>query len=190
MAEPDVFVGWCMGAQVEAEFLMSMLHTVQHPRVMGYKAFRSGPIVDLTRNMIVKRFSETDAQWLLMVDSDMSWTREQLNRILAHGDGGHPVTSGWYLRQVGGRTVPVCMDQGAFIQAGQGMVAASSTGCGFLLIRRDVLGELKHPWFKVEWDGERCDGEDVTFCAKAWEAGFPVMVDTDMHIGHVKPVVL
>lgn len=191
MTDPDVMLGWCMGAHVDADFLISAINATHHPRVHSYKAFRSGPIVDLTRNMIVKRFAETDLKWLLMVDADQAFTDDHIDRILHHGDAGHPVTSGWYLRQLGDTAVPVCLgEQGTPIQEGQGMVAASSTGCGFLLIRRDVVDAIRYPWFKVEWDGERCDGEDVTFCKRAWEKGFPVMVDTNLHIGHIKPVVL
>lgn len=86
-------------------------------------------------------------------------------------------------------------------------VAATGTGC--LLIHRSVLealrthtppgaaqpyGETTWPWFRwSEWHTEAgwdVMGEDLTFCFRAGEAGFPTHVDTRIEVGHVKPVVI
>jgi GT2 family glycosyltransferase len=49
------------------------------------------------------------------------------------------------------------------------------------------------PWFAetiigTDWGDSR--SEDLTFCLRAAQAGFPVHVDTSVKIGHVKPVVI
>lgn len=49
------------------------------------------------------------------------------------------------------------------------------------------------PWYQEDitgtnWGDSR--SEDLTFCLRAYECGFPVHVDTSVEIGHVKPVVI
>lgn len=183
-----IFIGFCHRPEWSDEFGYSMLATVAHPRVAAYKGFRSGPIIDYTRNLIVRRFLDTDIEWLLMVDADMSWTQDQLDRICELAGDDRRIVSGWYQRQVGDQTVPICTRGGRHVSDGQGVVKVDTTGCGFLLIHRDVFAKVQHPWFKVEWDDEGCRGEDVTFCDKARTVGFDVFVDTDTHIGHLKTV--
>ena len=84
-----------------------------------------------------------------------------------------------------------------------------ATGTGCLLVHRRVVdavfhhrpdpegqawGETSWPWFKFsDWTVENLPdvmGEDLTFCARANAAGFPVHVDTRIEVGHVKPVVI
>lgn len=49
------------------------------------------------------------------------------------------------------------------------------------------------PWFQEQITGLNWGdsiSEDLTFCLRAAQAGFPVHVDTSIEIGHVKPVVI
>jgi GT2 family glycosyltransferase len=49
------------------------------------------------------------------------------------------------------------------------------------------------PWFREEITGPNWGdirSEDLTFCIRAGQMGFPVFVDTSIEIGHVKPVVI
>ncbi len=76
----------------------------------------------------------------------------------------------------------------------------AATGSGCLLIHRDVLEALHEhhgdhvSYFyedrRVPADGgeRRWMGEDLTFCLQARELGFPVIVDTSIHVGHHKGV--
>ena len=68
-----------------------------------------------------------------------------------------------------------------------------ATGCGFLLIKRDVLldtAEHKtvHPgkWFDRFWNL----AEDYSFCWKARSAGYKIHVYTGIQVGHVSKVVV
>jgi predicted ATP-grasp superfamily ATP-dependent carboligase len=45
-------------------------------------------------------------------------------------------------------------------------------------------------WFVYATLAGEAVGEDITFCLRAAEAGFPTHVDTSIKCGHEKPVVI
>ena len=45
----------------------------------------SGPILDVGRNRLAAAFLDTSAEWLLMVDTDMTFPPDALERLLANG---------------------------------------------------------------------------------------------------------
>jgi GT2 family glycosyltransferase len=63
----------------------------------------------------------------------------------------------------------------------QPVVAAGAAG---MLIRSEVFYEIEPPWF-LHTDEQ---SEDLFFCAKAAEAGFPLFVDLDATLGHINPM--
>ena len=44
--------------------------------------------------------------------------------------------------------------------------------------------------FAFTWAEEERVGEDLTFCVRVKNAGFPIFVDCRIQVGHVKPVIL
>jgi hypothetical protein len=73
-----------------------------------------------------------------------------------------------------------------------GLNEVDATGAHCLLVHRSVFEAIKsdHPyrWFREdEWTpGGPVVGEDLWFCLKAREAGFPIFVDTRLESGHIK----
>ncbi len=73
-----------------------------------------------------------------------------------------------------------------------GLNEVDATGCHCLLVHRSVFEAIKseHPyrWFREdEWGpGGPIVGEDIWFCLKAREVGYPIYVDTRIEVGHVK----
>lgn len=63
-----------------------------------------------------------------------------------------------------------------------GMSKWVATGCGCLLIRRQVFEKIEAPWFETNGYGET---DDVYFCRKARAAGFDVWLDSDNRSGHM-----
>ena len=70
---------------------------------------------------------------------------------------------------------------------------------GFFACRREVLEKLKYPYFNyplIEIEGK--DGklirdmcsEDVAFCKNITDAGYDIMVNTRMRVGHEKTLVI
>lgn len=75
-----------------------------------------------------------------------------------------------------------------------GLLQVDGTGAAFLMIHRSVLLAMRergyskaYPWFmESELPGGHPAGEDITFCVRARQLGFPITVDLDLRIGHKK----
>lgn len=66
-----------------------------------------------------------------------------------------------------------------------GLYVAGSAG---MLIRRRVLEALQDPWFEVGMAGIDLMNEDVHFCQKAQDAGFPIYAHLDVPMDHWTPM--
>ena len=74
-------------------------------------------------------------------------------------------------------------------QCGNGaLVDVAYTGMGFMLVKKGVFESLDYPWFKPieKRIGDMVDFtmEDVSFCLRARERGWNVLVDTGVRVGH------
>ena len=78
-------------------------------------------------------------------------------------------------------------------------IPVSYTGLGFFACRKEVLNSLEYPYFNRELqkirgkDGidvvDMCS-EDVAFCKNIQDAGYNIMLHTQLRVGHEKSVVL
>ena len=167
---------------------------------------RSGPNVARARNRVVERFLERGEDWLLFIDADMSFEPNTLDALMLVADAEFaPIVGALCFGTSEGRMVATIFDtielagEDVIVRVEQypqdRIVKVAATGCAFLLIHRSVLVAMRFagfstafPWFQeTERDGYPC-GEDVTFCLRAGELGFPVLVDTRVKTGHHKSV--
>jgi hypothetical protein len=73
------------------------------------------------------------------------------------------------------------------------------TGMGFFAVTRDVLRKMSYPYFNAEVqeiitdDGkilrDLCS-EDVAFCKNIQKLGVPIVINTDIRVGHNKLIVI
>jgi|TARA_B110000259_G_C14003277_1_gene397057 choline kinase len=67
-------------------------------------------------------------------------------------------------------------------------------GMGFMLIKKNVIEQLKYPWFYHEvYKNENIVemfGEDVSFCRNLKKAGFDIYVDLDVRVGRYKSFII
>lgn len=177
-------------------------------RVIGV---RSGPMVDKARNDLVKGFlaHPNEPEWLLMVDCDMVWQPEEWKKLFnSASKTDRPIVGGLcfaenqgvirptilkMLRETNGDGAPHLKMKTIFNYPRDELFQVDGTGCAFLLIHRRVLvamferyGDSPAPWFAFTYSGDIPFGEDVTFCLRANQLGFPVYVNTGVHIGHRK----
>ena len=145
----------------------------------------------------------------LTIDSDIIFTPEQVIELI-EDTKKYPVVSGLYRMQdrVHFATVQE-WDVEYFKRYGSfefmrdlptdKYVPVAYNGMGFFACRRGVIEKLKYPYFSyplVEIEAE--DGkilrdtcsEDVSFCKNLTDAGFEIMVNTDLHVGHEKTLVV
>ncbi len=216
-----------------------LLDAHQHGHVSGRLDLTSGANIVTARNKIARRFLDEypNAEWLWLVDADMTFAPDALDRLLAAADKNtHPIMGGLCFALMKGEAQEIVPTlYGMTNQAGSlarwsgfprdQVVQVAGTGAACLLIHRRVLetirdlrwddgfegkfqaqfgapsgravGELLFPppwpWFQEQVTGTDWGdsiSEDLTFCLRAAQAGFPVHVDTRVKIGHVKPVVI
>jgi hypothetical protein len=231
------------GDGVSPRFMNSMIDLLlldahQYGHIVGRLDLTSGANIVTARNKICRQFLEQypRAEWLWLIDADMTFAPDALDRLLASADRtSKPIMGGLCFALMKGEAqeiVPTLygLSQGDQLARWTGfpvdqVVQVVGTGAACLLIHRRVLEgifdlrwdetfEGKHveqygepsgipvgqrvfpkpwPWFAEtiigdDWGDSR--SEDLTFCLRAAQAGFPVHVDTRVKIGHVKPVVI
>ena len=207
-----VTVGWVDGGTVRGEFTSSITQLVAyetlHQRLGAVIRQHSGPLLIEGRNLLVERFLGTDTDWLLMVDSDMTFQYDAVEQLLATADAeSAPV--------VGGLCYGISQELGQFptvYQRRDGMPVAvltlpdldvipvDATGAAFTLTHRTVFEEFRrdeyHPWFHrrfVPTNGQHPGGwlgEDISWHWWLRDKGVPIYVDTRVEVGHVKTTTL
>ena len=206
-------IGYCHGGTVRAEFAASLLAVAMEgeTHVDAVLAVGSGPNISTARNMIARKFLEKPSPpWLFLADTDMSFARDTVDRLIGAADPvERPVVGGLCHSQNpdGGKPYPTMYElterdgQLCFVRYKQWpentVVRVSATGAACLLIHRTVLERVaKHandraaPWFRESVIGDALMGEDLTFCLRCGAAGIPVHVHTGVTVGHVKTALI
>jgi GT2 family glycosyltransferase len=210
-------VGYVHGGTVRAEFAASMIELVMTcaTRIDTVLTLGSGPNISCARNKVVDDFlTRQKAPWLWMLDTDMVFAADALDRLIAAAHPAErPLLGALCYSQNDGASDPyptmyeITMDTPSGNPGFQRLsawpedtcVRVSATGAACLLMHRDALskvaassGDIAAPWFRESAIGVPLSlmGEDMTFCLRAGVAGIPVHVHTGVQAGHMKPVML
>lgn len=202
-------------SQVSAWFHHSMIDLFLYDgsmsqRISGKVFEHCGANLSAGRNRLVTAFLDKhDAEWLWMVDADMVFPPNTLDALLEHAHETEvPILGGLCFGVNEGRLFPTMY---AVVDNGDGSTACAryndyptdslfqvaATGAACLLIHRSVLVAMRDhgfnpafPWFQeTQWGDKPC-GEDITFCLRAGQLGYPVYVNTAVPIGHHKDQLL
>jgi GT2 family glycosyltransferase len=161
---------------------------------------------DVMRGKDQKPFDgKLDYDFIMWIDSDILFNQQQFMKLLSHDAD---IVSGVYLMEDGKSLATVKeWDEEYFKKNGhfnfltiqeisgkEELIEVAYTGMGFMLIKRGVFERLEYPWFRPleKKIGDMVDFtmEDVAFCLRAREAGFKILVDPAVRVGHEKKVVL
>lgn len=184
----------------------------------GYIDMRygSGGLI-AARNDTVKMFlSDMDAPWLWWVDTDMGFAADTVDRLAQAADPKErPIVGGLCFAMVetqpdgmGGFRVepkPTIYDWVSRVDGKQGftirtdyerdvLLEGSGTGSACILIHRSVLAKMQADFGDVWYDPLRNPttgdllAEDLSFCARAKMAGFPLHLHTGVRTTHHKEV--
>lgn len=162
-----------------------------------------------SRNDLVTHFLDnTGAEWLWWADTDMGWQHDAMHRLLevAHPTE-RPIVGGLCFSfknaphadaqngvfKVAIPTIYTWADNGAtpFLDYPVNtVVKCDATGSAFILIHRSVLERMRDEfgtWYDhvPTPDGGQL-GEDLSFCARAGNLGYPIYVDTSVRVTHYK----
>lgn len=153
----------------------------------GYTSY-SSPYVYFNRNIIFKT-AKAENEHLLMIDSDIIFTPEQVERIKEHLDDGLDAVTGIYnmgtppykpcvFRKVPGDYTPCNVEDG--------LNEIGACGGGFLGINKKVIQQMPEEPFNNVTEGNVMHGEDISFCHRLHEQGFKLWADSDVKVGHLR----
>jgi hypothetical protein len=168
------------------------------------------------RNLAVKLFlDETPHEWLFMVDTDMGFAADTVDRLVAAADPAErPVVGAlcFSLQEVdhdgmgGRRSIPApTVYQMARSETdawftirwefpADTVIPVAGTGAACILIHRTAVEKIRaehgDTWFdRVRYTGDgRLVGEDLAFCYRLRTVGLPVYVHTGIKTTHHKQV--
>jgi len=187
-----------------------------HQRILrgGYIAVRysTGGII-AARNDAARMFLEQrDSDWLFWVDTDMGFTHDTIERLVASADpverpimgalcfGSKEISAdgmnGYWTAPIPTIYDWVNREDGAtgFMPRHEyepdTVTRCSGTGSACILIHRSVFERLGPNPYEPLRNPSTGDilGEDLSFCARAAEHDIPVHVDTSVKTSHLKPV--
>lgn len=152
------------------------------------------------RNNIVKRALDADADYLMMVDNDVTVPRDALVNLMEHGVD---VVMGYYAHRNGANDATtrtnVCKrgelnytmqytggELAAYRNNGEYLVRVHGGGMGCILIRCSALARMQYPYYKwVDYGNGGMLSEDLYFCEQCRMAGIKVYADTRVSCGHM-----
>lgn len=173
------------------------------PFQTGY-AFRMVPINNFQpaasgRNVFCRNFKDADADWVAMIDNDMSIPANLADAVKdAPADAGIVVPTFYLWDQTKSKLV-LCwgMDNeqqrsGTLGQFAPGYHELSKCGTGVIFIRPSVLRKVPYPYFKYVYNDDQgmAGTEDIQFCFRARELGIKIYGNASVHVGHYHSVEL
>jgi len=208
------------GRTFSGGFMLNLLETVQTLKSKNYNVMITNEYssyvtysrmktlgLDVLRGADQKPFGgKIEYDVWVTVDSDIRFTPEQIIELI-EDTNKYPVVSGLYRMEdlkhyacVKKWDVEHYITHGSFEfmksdeEIKDKYISVAYNGMGFFACRKGVIEKLKYPYFSyplVEIDGlrETCS-EDVSFCKNLTDAGFEIIVNTSLHVGHEKTLVI
>lgn len=174
--------------------------------------------LDVLRGINQKPFDGTEFHYWISLDSDIIYTPQQVLDLLESLET-YPIVSGMYRManltnyaivkeydnnyfQKNGHfefLTPEYVEQWKSENKDNKFMKVSYCGLGFIGIRSEVFKKLRYPYF----DGELQEiiteegkvlrdisSEDVNLCKNIIKAGYDIHINTDLRVGHLKPIVI
>lgn len=139
-----------------------------------------------SRNDVIRQSIRLEAEYVLFIDSDMSFPENALTTLMSRGKDIIGVNYNY--RQYPVRSITVLDPTYPDSLTEPFMVRVAGTG--FLLIRTAIFKNLPEPWFHFNPSSttDPLTGEDVWFCNLARAHNLDIWVDPTIQIGHIGTV--
>ena len=173
--------------------------------------------LDVKRGINQKPFNGDDFDIWVTIDSDVIFNPDHLMELLDATEK-HPVVAGLYrMADLEHFAVVKNWDHMYFAkngtfefltqdavtkwksETGLKYMPINYTGLGFFACRKEVLYKMTYPYFNGDLkeitgdDGtimRDISSEDVNFCQNISKAGYEIVVNVDLRVGHLKPLVI
>ena len=186
MGEKMLKIKVCMPntGMIHTHTVASLLRLSKEPYQFSYNMVISSCIAQ-NRNDCVQDALDDDVDYILWVDSDMTFNPDDLKQLLA--DDKDIVTGLYFTRKQPVEPVIYSMvDDGEYYTSIKDyykntMFKVGGCGSGFVLVKTDVYRKIKKDWYSIIGN----IGEDLSFCKRALQTGYDIYCDTTVKLGHV-----
>lgn len=158
------------------------------PAVELHVVRKRGNQIAWQRNRVVTEALEASADFVLFVDADVVPPPGAVAALLRRGV---PVVSAVCVERVAPFEVcsvrslePYARYTVADLKGLTALLPVVAAGAGCLLVRRAVFEAMRAPWFRCGQISPELLSEDLDFCLRAAEHGFPVHLDPTVRAGH------
>ena len=142
------------------------------------------------RNWITAKAINAKCEYIFMIDDDMIYEPDTLERLLAHKKD---IIGGlYYTKYEKQEPVYELLDDGLTTDligsvAGVSLFKVKAMGGGLILIKCDVFKKISQPWYGYKWNdnGSVKMSNDWYFCEKARHSGFDIWCDSTVKAGHI-----
>lgn len=171
--------------------LSQLIKTTENAGIETYLFFNSNTILLNQREGLVKSSFEVGSDYILWLDSDMTFPSTTALRLLSH----ELDIVGCNYKKRSTPQNPVAYkklydwDSWLPMDIDEGLVEVEGVGMGCLLMKTDIFNKLNKPYFEFMYN-EKDDnwmGEDFQLLRKLRDVGYKVMIDTTLthEIGHL-----
>lgn len=188
----DVLIACPRHGDVRGKFSESLGNLMFWVAVKGWTAnlfMPNSTNLPESRTKAVQRAIGEGADYILWLDTDMSFPPDALVRL--HRHGLDIVGCNYSRKSAGLRPTAYKADLSGPMPQGAGIEEAAVVGFGVLLMRTEVFKSIRKPWFMLQpippaYDETLTD--DVYMCQKLRDEGHKIYVDHDLsreveHIG-------
>lgn len=201
----NLFIGMPIGRSVETFPLESwarlLAYTAANPRYILTHMYSRSSYIDQNRDRIAARALKDKADYVLMIDSDMVYSPDLVDRLIKHNKDvvGVVYKNPSWNEKLGrvDKLKPMLFDYNSKKQQfyaweeckQKKLFRVDAVGTGIMLIKTDVFKKFPRPWFPFIEHRQLILGEDLGFCLNCMAHNIEVWVDPTMRIGHEKPKV-
>lgn len=143
------------------------------------------------RNWITAQAIKNDCTHLLLLDDDMVYEKDSINRLIAHDrdivGATYSVRSIEFPEGVNPLVIEYFEKEDDKKLEGEELFKCKALGGGLLLFKLDILEKFRKPlfWYKVHDVGMITMSNDWWFCESAREAGHDVWCDPSLRPKHI-----
>lgn len=188
-AQTRLLIGIPCLDSIKKDTVTSLFAATSRLEVESQLLIYTASLIHDSRNKIAKMAIEKGFTHVMMIDQDIAFETEGINKLLAHDKD---IIAGLYFRKTpphqptiaqtvdGKLTIPEVFPKKKLFEV-------TSVGTGFMMVKTEVYKNLKYPYYFYRYHNKNKTyvGEDVYFCLKAREKNYKVWVDPTIELAHV-----
>ena len=171
--------------------LTQLIKTSENAGIETFLFFNSGSVLLNQREKLVTSSLEVESDYILWLDSDMTFPSTTLLRLLSHDKD---IVGCNYMKRSNPQT-PVAYkkigdwDSWVSLDEQEDLVKVEGVGMGCVLTKTDLFKKINKPFFEFTYNKETDDwlGEDFNLFTKFRDIGESLYIDTNLsrEIGHL-----